>query len=249
MDEPTRNTSPDTPADTAPGKGQADMEDRTMNENELIFQTLRQLAEGIVSTFPRNFEVVVHDLSQPQKSIKYIVGDVTKRQAGGPVTDLVVKALHQEGRNIRDRHNYKTTTSDGRTLKSTTVFIRNEEGEVVAAFCINFDMTDYLNAAHALEMFTSTACAFNGSERVETFASSIAETIEALFEQAVAKVGKQSASMSMEEKIELVKELEANGVFQIKSAVDQVALLMGVSKYTVYNYLKKIHAEQDLNRF
>ncbi len=224
-------------------------QDSSMKRNDLVFRNLQQVADAIVNTFPRHFEVVVHDLSRPKKSIKYIAGEVTRRTPGAPVTDLVVKALHREGKNISDRCNYKTTTSDGRTLKSTTVFIRNEEGEVVAAFCINFDMTDYLNAAHALEMFTSTACAFNGSERVETFASSIAETIEALFEQAVAKVGKQSASMSMEEKIELVKELEANGVFQIKSAVDQVALLMGVSKYTVYNYLKKIHAEQDLNRF
>ncbi len=55
--------------------------------------------------------------------------------------------------------------------------------------------------------------------------------------------------MSTEGKTELVKELETSGVFQIKGAVDQVALLMGVSKYTVYNYLKRIRAEGDLNRF
>jgi predicted transcriptional regulator YheO len=96
-------------------------------------------------------------------------------------------------------------------------------------------------------MFASTVSAFNGQGKVETFASSITETIEALFEQAVAKVGKQPASMSTDEKIELVKEMELSGVFQIKGAVDQVALFMGVSKYTIYNYLKKIHTEQDIN--
>ena len=35
--------------------------------------------------------------------------------------------------------------------------------------------------------------------------------------------------MSMEEKIELVKELETLGVFNIKGGTDQAALLMGVS--------------------
>jgi predicted transcriptional regulator YheO len=54
--------------------------------------------------------------------------------------------------------------------------------------------------------------------------------------------------MSTDEKIELVKEMEISGVFQIKGAVDQLALFMGVSKYTVYNYLKKIRTEQDMNR-
>ena len=217
-------------------------------EKEHLFKILAQLADAIVKTFPRNFEVVVHDLSQPQKSIRHIAGDVTHRKIGGPVTDMVVKALHQEGPDIRDRHNYKTNTKDGRVLKSTTSFIRDPKGEVAAAFCINFDTTDYLNATRALEMFAGAVSPFNGQGKLETFTSSITETIEALFEQAVAKIGKQPASMSTDEKVELVREMEISGVFQIKGAVDQVALFMGVSKYTVYNYLKKIHTEKVINR-
>ena len=72
-------------------------EGKPRGEKGLIFHTLRQIADAIVETFPRAFEVVIHDLSQPHKSIRHIVGDVTKRRAGGPVTDLVVKALQQEG--------------------------------------------------------------------------------------------------------------------------------------------------------
>jgi len=231
------------------GDFQGPQEGQVLSDRELIFNTLKQIADAIVNTFTRDLEVVVHDLSQPQKSIKYIAGDVTHRKIGGPITDLVVKALHQEGRDIRDRHNYKTTTSDGRVLKSTTVFIRDSRGDVVSALCINVDMTHFLNAAYALNIFTSTENDFNGSEKVETFSMSIAETIEVLLQQAVVKIGKQPSSMSIEEKIELVKELETSGVFQIKGGIDQAALFMGVSKYTVYNYLKKIRAEHDLNRF
>jgi predicted transcriptional regulator YheO len=225
------------------------MDEGINDDSEIIFRVLKQIADAFVSTFPRTSEVVVHDLSQPQQSIKHIAGDITHRKIGGPVTDLVIKALHQEGRNIRDRHNYKTTNSDGRVLKSTTVFIRNSIEDVVAALCINFDITDFLNAAYALDIFTSTENSLNGSEKAETFAKSISETIEALLQQAIVKIGKQPSSMSIEEKIELVKELEISGVFQIKGGIDQAALFMGVSKYTVYNYLKKIRAEHDLNRF
>jgi len=220
-----------------------------MKENETISQTLIQIAEAIVNTFPRNFEVVVHDLAQPKASIKYIAGDVTRRKPGAPVTDLVVKALHREGRDIRDRYNYKTNTKDGRTLKSTTMFIRNSAGDVVNAFCINFDMTDYLNATAALDIFVSTGKEFNGQEQPETFATNIQETLNALFEQAVSKIGKQPVSLSTEEKVQFVAELEATGAFQFKGAVDQIALMIGVSKYTVYNYLKKVHAEKSVNKF
>jgi predicted transcriptional regulator YheO len=220
-----------------------------MQENETISQTLIQIAEAIVNTFPRNFEVVVHDLAKPKASIKYIAGDVTRRKPGAPVTDLVVKALHREGRDIRDRYNYKTNTKDGRTLKSTTMFIRNSAGDVVNAFCINFDMTDYLNATTALDIFVSTGKEFNGQEQPETFATNIQETLNALFEQAVSKIGKQPVSLSTEEKVQFVAELEATGAFQFKGAVDQIALMIGVSKYTVYNYLKKVHAEKSVNKF
>ena len=220
-----------------------------MSERELIFRILQQIAEALVRTFPRSFEVVVHDLSQPQHSIRHISGEVTGRKPGGPVTDLVVKALHREHQDIKDRYNYKTTTNDGRSLKSTTSFIRDSQGQVIAAFCINFDMTDYLNAVHALEMFTNAANSFpNAETRAETFATTINETIETLFQQAISKIGKECSSMSMQERVELVKELESTGVFQIKGGVEHVAMLMGVTKYTVYNYLKKARMEQEFNR-
>ena len=102
-------------------------EGKPRGDKGLIFHTLKQIADAIVATFPRAFEVVVHDLSQPQKSITYIANDVTRRKVGGPVTDRLVKALHFEKENIRDHYNYKTTTQDGRTLKSTTVFIRRRK--------------------------------------------------------------------------------------------------------------------------
>jgi len=46
-----------------------------------------------------------------------------------------------------------------------------------------------------------------------------------------------------------MKILQRKGAFQIKGAVDQVAMLAGVSKYTVYNYLQKVRAAQAINKF
>jgi predicted transcriptional regulator YheO len=56
------------------------------------------------------------------------------------------------------------------------------------------------------------------------------------------EIGKRPASMNTEEKIRLVKILEKKGAFQIKGMVGQVALRLGVSNFTIYNYLKKIRA-------
>ena len=42
----------------------------------------------------------------------------------------------------------------------------------------------------------------------------------------------------------VAKILEQKGAFQIKGLVGQVALRLGVSNFTIYNYLKKIRATQ-----
>ncbi len=219
-----------------------------MDENKTIFKILRQMADAVSKTIGRNCEVAVHDFDDLNKSLVYLAGDVTGRKTGAPITDLVVKALHTEGEKIKDRYNYKTTTKDGRSIKSSTIFIRNSTGNVIGAFCINIDTTELLNASQVIEEIVKTID-FNGNDNRETFAATIGETIEALFEQAVSIAGKQPATMSTSEKIRLVEVLESKGAFQIKGSVDQAAMMIGVSKYTIYNYLQKIRAAHAVNKF
>ncbi len=218
-----------------------------MNEKRLIFSILKQVGDTIVKTFNRNCEVVVHDLSKLQESLIYIAGDVTRRKTGAPITNMVVQALRQEGREIKDQYNYKTTTRDGRVVKSSTAFIRDTKGNVIAAFCVNFDTTDFANARLALELFLRTDD-FSNNEKNEHFASTVEETVGFLFEQAVSEIGKKPSTMSKEEKIALVEALVNKGAFLIKGAVDQVALKLGISKFTIYSYIQRIRATEAVKR-
>lgn len=219
-----------------------------MQEQEAVFKTLEDVAEALCAMFPKNLEVVLHDLAEPSQSIRHISGNVTGRKVGDAVTDLVIKALHKEGKNVKNRYNYKTISRDGRTLKSSTIFVRDKEDKIIGVLCINFDTTDYKNASHALEIFTNVYKDTDSQEKNETFVELITESIESIFKQAEAKIGKEPTTMNRIEKIKLVKELEKNGVFRIKGGVDHIALLMGISKYTIYNYLKIIQTEEGIQR-
>ena len=213
-----------------------------MANHKFIFKMLEQIADNLVKTFGSNCEVAIHDLSHLRHSLVYLAGNVTNRQLGAPISDLVVEALIKEGSKVKDRHGYKTILDDGRELKSSTCFIRNESGKVIAAFSINFDTTDYVNAIHALDLLARFSESGQSSALTEDFAFSIDDTIDSLFMQAVAEIGKQPASMTTNEKIRVVKNLENKGTFQIKGVVNQVAVRLGVSNFTIYNYLKKIRA-------
>ena len=217
-----------------------------MKEQDRIFQQLQQMAEAVVTMFGKNCEACIHDLQDLHCSLVYISGSVTGRNIGAPATDLLVKTL-KNSEYLEDMHNYRTTSGDGRTLKSSTIFVKDSQNKPLFAFCINYDTTDFFNASQALFPFLIHDENGNSQNVPETFSRSANETIEALFEQAVLEVGKQPATMSTDEKITLVEILKNNGAFQFKSAVEQIALLIGVSKYTIYNYLKKIHARQAIN--
>ena len=214
-----------------------------MDEKEQIFATLKQLADLVTRMFGDNCEIAVHDLTSKNKGLIYLTGNVTKREPGSPVTDAVVKHLVQDGNKVMDRHCFMTLTDDGRELKSSTSYIRDTTGEVIAAFCINFNTTDHHNAIQLLESFLNRRVISEPSmDEPEKISFSINNTMDSLFEQAVEEIGKRPASMTTDEKVRLVKILEIRGAFQIRGVVNQVALRLGVSNFTIYNYLKKIRA-------
>ncbi|MGD8251508.1 MAG: helix-turn-helix transcriptional regulator [Desulfobacterales bacterium] len=206
-----------------------------------MFDNLKRIASTLVQTFGRNCEVAIHDFDLLPHSLIYIEGDVTNRKPGAPITDLVLRELRSGKGRIEDIPNYRTISNEGRTLKSSTTFLFDDGGKVSGAFCINFDITDYLNAMSVLDEFTTTADP-NEDPRDETFATSLGETMASLMEESIRKLGKQPATMTREEKVKLVQSLEFQGAFMIRGAVEHVAKAMGVSKFTVYNYLKEVRS-------
>ncbi len=218
-----------------------------VTEKEQVFTTLKQLADLMTQMFGDNCEIAIHDLTTQHMQLIHITGNVTRREPGAPVTDVVAKHLIQEGNGVTDRHCFMTLTDDGRELKSSTSYLRDSKGDVIAAFCINFNTTDHHNAIQLLESFVNRGGAGKtapgtADDTPEKMSFSINNTVDSLFEQAVAEIGKRPASMNTDEKIRLVKLLEKKGAFQIRGVVSQVALRLGVSNFTIYNYLKKIRA-------
>ena len=171
-----------------------------MTDKKQLLQHLKQLSEGIVALFGKNCEVCIHDLNDLHYSLVHVSGNVTGRRVGAPATDLLVKSLKAPVEQLQDLHNYRTVSGDGRTLKSSTIFVRDNVGIPVFAVCINLDTTEFFNASQLLASFLTHESndVHNGS--AETFSHSPTETIEALFEQALVEIGKQPATMSTEEK-------------------------------------------------
>ena len=69
--------------------------------------------------------------------------------------------------------------------------------------------------------------------------------MENLIQNAISSIDKKTADMTREDKVAIVAYLEAKGAFLIRYSVERVAELLGMTKYTIYNYLDEIRKKQE----
>ena len=210
-----------------------------------ILENLKSIAVGLHKMWGEKSEVIIHDLKQPESSVIFIAGSLTNRQIGAPVTDLVLRTI-KNSEDPDDILNYRTNTDDGRTFKSSTIFIKNDEDEVEYCLCINYDITELSITKNLISNFIATGEDPAEKEEAprENFAKNIDEILINLIENAKDQVDRPLPYMDKEDKLKIIKFLDQRGAFTITKSVETVAEELNVSKFTIYNYLKEIKDEK-----
>lgn len=205
-----------------------------------MIQFLLRLARALPAQFGPNCEVVIHDLqsNDPDSSIVAIEnGHVSGRKVGDGPSHVVLEAMNS-GAAVEDRLSYLTKTADGKTLKSTTVYIRDEDQAPIGIFSINYDITLMLAMEETLRQFTSTAPETPDSSP-EPITRNVSDLLDELIEQSVKRVGKPVALMTKEEKVKAIGFLNDTGAFLITKSGGRVCKYFGISKYTLYSYIEE----------
>lgn len=200
-------------------------------------QFLFQLAKGIAQQFGPNCEVVVHDLVSNDLNTSIVAienGHVSGRKVGDGPSHVVLEALHSDRSKLQDHLGYLTRTKDGKILKSSTFYIRDDNGDAVGIFGINYDITLMLAMENSLKQFTSTE---QESQEPESISRNVSDLLEELIEQSVKMVGKPVALMNKDDKVKAIQFLNNTGAFLITKSGDKVCKFFGISKYTLYSYI------------
>ena len=180
--------------------------------------------------------MVVHDLSRhPDHSIVAIEnGHVSGRKVGDGASHVVIEQLQSQDSDPADHLAYLTRTPDGKTLKSSSIYIRNSRGKVSAILSINYDISKLLMVESAVHDLISTG--EPQQEEPEKIVN-VNDLLEELIQQSVSLVGKPVALMNKEDKVRAIRFLNQNGAFLVTKSGDKVAKYFGISKYTLYSYI------------
>ena len=215
----------------------------TMKSYEIEF--CKQLAKGVARQFGSNCEVVVHDLcaEEPEHSVVVIEnGHVTGRRLGDGPSHVVWEALKADPDSLEDRLSYLTRTEDGKLLKSSTMYVRNDEGKPIALFAINYDITMMKLMEDTIQEFTRTDAS---AQEPQTITHNVNDLLEELIKQSAQLVGKPVALMTKDDKIKAIRFLNESGAFTIMKAGQRVCNFFGISKYTLCSYIDESKGEKD----
>ncbi|MDT0433690.1 MULTISPECIES: transcriptional regulator [Streptomyces] len=204
-------------------------------ERDAIVAALKPVARGIAATFGPVCEVVLHDYRRPEESVVEVAGSVTGREVGGAMSEIGLRVLAR-GDDACDDLNYVTRTRSGALVKSSTVVLRDSSGGVFGALCVNVDVTA-VGEAHALLGALAGLGAAPAEAPVTTFGNDIDAVVDAVLETHPLGTHRNWAGLDRAGRVDLFRSLDAQGVFAVRRAAEQVGARLGISRASAYSYL------------
>lgn len=222
------------------------------DERERLIRVFSDLVQPLGRSLPSSIEVVLHDLEKLPNSIVAVHGDVTGRRVGDPATDLLLQKV--AAGDFEHAVGYSTRLPDGRCLRSTTMILRDSTGTPVAALCLNSDVSVWQSLGRlAADMgglalpdpdAAPAAAPEVAAAPEEVFPRDVDELASHLIHQAIVEQNVPVDLMRKEHKIAVVRTLKDRGMFMLRDAVEMIATSLGVTRFTIYNYLNELEDEQ-----
>ena len=205
---------------------------------EPLKSTLFSLAHTVAAHYGKCCEVAIHDLTDEDAanhSIIYIEnGEVTGRAVGDGASGVVLEQL-SGSHAAQDRAGYFTKTANGKVLKSSTAYIRDDSGRVIAIFSINHDITPLSVAAAAIgELVSPLEPAPDDPEKITPH---VEELLDELIWKSTQLTGKPVSLMNKDDKMRAIRWLNSKGALLITKSGDKISRYFGISKFTLYSYI------------
>lgn len=245
------------------------------DKNRFILQNYVKLTEFLGRVLGPDYEIVLHDLTEKERSVIAIANNhISGREIGAPLTNVALQIIADKSyHNSSYRLHYQGISSNEKRLRSSTMFIKNTDGELIGLLCINFDDSRYIELSKRLlelchpDAFVETNFQFNeaykkapaatlsGTENTnrslplpgdkpEFFHTSTNEVTSEAVSQLLQEMHLEHLRLTQEERILIIERLEESGIFLLKGAVKDTAEILNCSQASIYRYLSKIRNEK-----
>lgn len=231
------------------------------DENTYDLSEYKVLVEFLGKFLGPDYEILLHDVSKLPNSVVAIANPLSGREVGSPITELGLRIIQEKMYQSRDYYvNYQGRRGNDH-YRSSSFFIKDDQGELVALLCINFTDARFLEEFDRLQKIIhpkdwvnpaasdrvsrgQTFDQVNQEGGIEEFHSNIDELMVNIFEDVIEGNPIPIGYMKQEDRLEVTRKLDARGMFRMKGAVNFVADKLDCSVATVYRYLNMINWQE-----
>lgn len=189
------------------------------------------ICDAITALLSPNAEVVLHDVHNDR--IVHISNPFSRREAGDPSL-LMQDTDWKTGRAVLGP--YRKSTIEGRTLKSVTSVLTDDDGTTIGLMCINLDVSDLTQARAALDALLGST-----QDRPDSlFARDWRESLNDHVADFLRRTGQSLNRLNRQGRRDLIRELDGQGFFDTRNAANLLAASLNVARATIYNDLNTI---------
>lgn len=208
---------------------------------EQIQAMLGPIMRAIAAAVGPSCEVVLHDLSSRSVDLEHTIaaivnGTVTGRRVGGPSSNFGFDVLADDGTD-HDAFGYRGITHDGRELRSSSIYFRNPAGRIIAALCINYDVSAFRTIKAMLDSLEPEVLDAGQDSPDEINGPDLNAVVDDMITRSIAQTGRPAAALSRDERVRIVKLLDERGVTGVTNGMVRIAQRLNVSRSTAYQYL------------
>lgn len=214
---------------------------RVYDSVEQIIAVYRPVMQAIAAAAGPGCEVVLHDLSADEPDLDHTIiaienGHVTGRTVGGPSSSLGAGVIHNQEAD-HDAYGYRGVTPDGRELRCSSVYFRNRAGAIMAALCLNVDVSSLVQARSLLDSLLPQRHEDPPNEPNEYFGQDLVSVMDSMVTAAIRAIGKPVEQMTRDDRVAVMRRLDQQGALQMRKGVESIATRLGISRVTAYSYL------------
>ena len=224
-----------------------------MGKEVMCVKDLKQyitLVDFLGKALGNRYEVVLHDLTVPEKSIIAIAnGNISRRRVGGPITDLLLKIL-KKGKKEHTVFiaNYKGRTGN-KVCRSSSYFIYDKFKNIIGVLCINVDITPLIDFKKVIDDEVFFVNYDNKKSLKDDIMENLEGSVDDLIKNMIAsrfeEYAHMSVRMSFDDRLNLVSNLYNDGFFLLRGSVSALAEKLDVSEPTLYRYLNRAKRRMD----
>jgi D-arginine utilization repressor len=195
-----------------------------------LFAPYFPLCESIARWLHPHAEVVLHDLKRDR--VVKIWNNFSQRRPGSESL-LAGEVAFQNQAQVYGP--YERTNRDGRRLKCVSSVLVDAKGRRVGLLCLNLDVSRFEQLKGVLEAFTNSVQSVPQAFVSQDWREQIHAALGAFLKAHHLTL----EGLSREQKTAAIEYLNAQHLFATRHAAQHAADVLGVSRATIYNWLKK----------